>query len=592
LTETDFIPAKIICIFASVNTSNDIIMKIMHFSALFVGLTSSILFVASSCCADVSKNGYDKINAQALAEYDIPIRCGNQGKMTFWNVFADKFIYAPAFDFDPVEGAVRYKFTIKYVDGIYHGPVYVRAGQSMPTVRELLDRMPDMSEGRIWSFVADSPKAPLTPVWADIEPGNVFLSVEALDADGNRIAYAGAREFLRDFPFHGPYPEAPRPYMEAERLAAFYIHTKPYTQYWLENGTPDPSFRHNSYACKTYGGFINLEVMLAGTNPEGADQFISIARKVADFLISLSQPEGHPLAHFPPTYYADYHRIAVRYSGQTMTMEPVAAANAFLGLSKACGDRKYYNEALEIARTYARIQAEDGSFPIKMYFDTGKPVNDAKASIAGLLMLWQTLSDEYGIKEFDGNIQLGEKWMYEEALPEFNLTGQFEDVNVIGLMPYQNLTNVTFASYARYLLCRHGRTDADIAIAKELIALAEDQFVHWDYLPTTEGFRIAVSPSVDEQYQYRTAIDASAANMILAYLAYYKVTGDRLAYAKAKALADACVIAQTPNTGRSNTHWEVRVDPLVDERLIWVNCTVAVMKAWEMMSELMEAEPS
>lgn len=563
-------------------------MKNKSFASLCFGLMAVLLLMAISCCSESHKTGFDRINAQAISEYDVPIRCGYQGKMPFWNEFADKFIYAPAFDFAPVEGAVRYRFTIKYVDGIYRRPVYVRAGERMPTSEELIARMPDMTQGRTWTFEADSPKAPLTPVWADIEPGNVFLTVEALDADGNRISYAGAREFLRDFPFKGPYPEAPKPYLEAERLAAFYIHNKPYTQYWLEHGTPDPSFRHNSYACKTYGGFINLEVMLSKTNPEGAEQFLAIAKKVADFMISLAHPEGHRLAHFPPTYYADYHKTAVKYAGQSMMMEPVAAANAYLRLSKACGDKKYYDEALEIARTYARIQDADGSFPIKIYFETGEPVNDAKASIYELLGLWQTFADEYGVTEFAENIQRGERWMYEVALPEFNLTGQFEDVNVLGLRPYQNLPNGTFASYARYLLHRNGRTDKDIAIAKELIALAEDQFVHWDYLPTAEGFRISVSPAVFEQYQYRTPIDGSAASMALAYMAYYKATGDKLAYAKAKALTDACVIAITPNTGRCNTHWEVRTDPLVDERLIWVNCTVRVMMAWEEMSELMD----
>jgi len=552
------------------------------------------VFVATALCTACSQTpgefDYNKLNTRAAAEYQHPIRCGYEGRMPFWNEFADKFIYAPAFDFAPVEGAARYRFTVKYVDGIYRRPVYVRAGERMPSTEELLGRMPDMSEGRTWSFEADSPKAPLIPIWRDIEPGNVFLAVEALDSDGNRIAYAGAREFLRDFPFQGPYPEAPKPYLEAERLAAFYIHTKPYTQYWLEHGTPDPSFRHNSYACKTYGGFINLEVMLSKINPEGADQFLAIAKKAADFLISLAQPEGHLLAHFPPTYYADYHRVAVKYAGQTMMMEPVAAATAYLGLSKACGDKKYYDEALEIARTYARIQDADGSFPIKIYYETGEPVNDAKASIYGLLGLWQTFVDDYGVTEFAENIQRGEKWMYEVALPEFNLTGQFEDVNVLGLRPYQNLPNGTFGSYAIYLLQRNGRTDKDIAIAKELLALAEDQFVHWNYLPTAEGFRISVSPAVFEQYQYRTPIDGSAATMVLAYVAYYKATGDKLAYAKAKALADACVNAMTPNTGRCNTHWEIKADPLVDERLIWVNCTVNVMRAWEQMSEILASE--
>lgn len=66
------------------------------------------------CCgsdcgtADASLD-YAAINAQAAEQYLRPIRPGYEGRNPFWNGFAKKFIYAPAFDFDEVAGAANYR---------------------------------------------------------------------------------------------------------------------------------------------------------------------------------------------------------------------------------------------------------------------------------------------------------------------------------------------------------------------------------------------------------------------------------------------------------------------------------------------------
>ena len=46
---------------------------------------------------------YEKLNAQAAEEYNTAIRPGYEGRNPYWNEFAVKFIYAPAFDFKEVE---------------------------------------------------------------------------------------------------------------------------------------------------------------------------------------------------------------------------------------------------------------------------------------------------------------------------------------------------------------------------------------------------------------------------------------------------------------------------------------------------------
>ena len=51
---------------------------------------------------------------QALADADMqhPVCPGGVDGREFWNVHSRLSMYPPAFDFKPVEGAVKYKFTV------------------------------------------------------------------------------------------------------------------------------------------------------------------------------------------------------------------------------------------------------------------------------------------------------------------------------------------------------------------------------------------------------------------------------------------------------------------------------------------------
>jgi maltose/maltodextrin transport system substrate-binding protein len=83
---------------------------------------------------DWSRFDWAKLNAQALAEYTNPVRPGIPGKFPFLNVRREHnqgHMYAPNFDFAPVPGAKRYRFTVAHWDGprreyrvlVYESPV-------------------------------------------------------------------------------------------------------------------------------------------------------------------------------------------------------------------------------------------------------------------------------------------------------------------------------------------------------------------------------------------------------------------------------------------------------------------------------------
>ena len=52
------------------------------------------------------------LRERALAESCIPVKPGNPGESPFWNTYAHRFIYAPAFEFAESESADIYRYSI------------------------------------------------------------------------------------------------------------------------------------------------------------------------------------------------------------------------------------------------------------------------------------------------------------------------------------------------------------------------------------------------------------------------------------------------------------------------------------------------
>ena len=510
-----------------------------------------ILTVAAVACTPKDVN--QKLTEQAAAEYLTPVHAGN-AERPFWNGFAKKFIYAPSFDFATVEGATEYLYTATADDGA------------------------------VWSFKAKSPQQPLSPIWNAIPDGtNITLTVEALAADGSVISKAGERTFWRDYGFNPPYNGAVRSYREAAILGLLYVHKMPQVQSFATSSEPDMSYKHYTYPCKIIGAVIKTEVLLAQLLPHYKENAIAIARGAAQFLIDKSRKADEPLAFFPPTYYKDLiHSKDSWNQGKTMALEAATAGEAFLDLYNATGDELYLNHALGIANTYLRLQCEDGSWHIKYDFTTGEPVSNGKAMLHPLLRYFLRLEKEYGQTAYTDARIAGEKWMSEHILNRFDMTGQFEDVTVVGLQPYENLTNCTAAPYATYLLSRNASAE-EIATAYELVRFSEDQFVYWDMPLGKDGYKKDSTPCVFEQYKYAMPVDNSSCNVANAMLSLYELTGDELMKEKAKALIDNITVTQCVNTGKILTTWRVRHNT---KPSFWINCSYSSVCTLLRMEEL------
>ena len=481
---------------------------------------------------------FDRLNKQAAMEYLTPIRPGDGINTPFWNKYAQSFIYAPCFEFVPLKKASYYVFTIN--DTI--------------------------------SFKADSVLCPLSEVWNKVPVGKNELIVKAFDKKNRYVGVVGQRSFEKKYPFAGPYVQSVRSYKEAALKGLFYFCHQSYFKHWLTSQEPDMSYIHNAYPCKIVGATISIAVMIAQLNPEYRENAIKIAKNAAQFLINNSHPEGAPLAFFPPTYYGK--ELTARKEeniGKAMMMEAVYVADAFLDLYDLTHEKKYLDQALGIAGTYLRTQSSDGSWPVKVDYESGIPVNDAKAIPTLLISLFDRL-EKYGYTEFCAVREKAFDYIKRYIYPVYDWHGQFEDMTVF-IHRYENMTNCTAAPYAELLLKDESSAPQDIRNALELVRFCEDQFTIWDVEVGKNGIHPIGTPCVFEQYHYQTPVDDSACNVINALIAAYDRTKDPLLLAKAISLANTITVWQDASSGFLSTLWMVRPG-----KSFWMNCTYKSVK--------------
>ena len=268
----------------------------------------------------------------------IPLRPGEPGKAPFWNAYAKRFIYAPAFDFKRVENAVKYRYEIL-----------------------------SLKDSSTYRFESKVPYAPLSPVWASVPVGNFDLKVTGISARGESLGVAGEGRYFRAAPFDGPYHEPVMPYDKSGMLALEKVMHKPYVKYWLTHKAPDPDYQFYRYPAKIFGSLVVGAVAHARlkSGTEEARRSTELARIVADYLIGISFP-GRQLRWSisrPPITAPRIGKNPKSHMQLTNYMIIAAAesGHAYLDLYDHTGDKKYLEAAKRIARTYLKTQLENGT---------------------------------------------------------------------------------------------------------------------------------------------------------------------------------------------------------------------------------------
>jgi len=501
--------------------------------------------------------GYERPDEKELMS---PVRPGQPGVRPFWNGFSRRFIYPPAFAFEEVGGAKRYRFTAV-----------------------------SLADSHSYSFDAEKPWVPLTPLWGDLPCSEVILTVEALTSEAPDTAVvAGTRQFVKSPPFDGPYGRPAYDYGESGRRCLADLLSQPKLQHWLRTNEPDPSYPLWVHPSKMVRGIIGGMVAYSRLTPrpEDADQAIEVAQRAARFLLSLSEPPGAPLEAWPPTFWngvdGDFHPV---YTGEHLTLEPAEVAGAYLDLFDSTGDTLYFRAARRIADTYVRLQREDGTWYQRIETRTGDPVKEHLLVPVSVIKLFDQFASRYGMGEYRQARARALEWCLSHPLRTFSWEAQFEDTRP--RRQYKNLSHREPLMLATLLFAEGGDDPEVLSEAEELVRFAEDQFVVWeksDPITRAELFRPGSRwsgndpyfgsdwfvPSAAEQYVFFTPISSATSYFIDAYVGAFRATGKRVYLAKAVSLANTLTIAQQYWGGREIPTHLRKVMP----ELNWINVSV------------------
>ena len=516
----------------------------------------------------------NKYVEQALLEYNsekTAAHLGGVNNRPFWNGHSTQFMFVPAFDFPKILLAKGYLFTAEDKNGVKH------------------------------TFKADKPTASLEPIWKDIPVGVVHLKVESLNAEGEAEHIAGARSFYKSTPFPGreAYPAKTRSYRECALAAYRYIYNDEAVQHWLKYGKPMADYAHNVYPAKTIDGVVRAMVDYAQLEPACAENALKLACRAADYLLSISFEDNHPLAGLPPTYsFKDLNEEAVNKVapaakgcvGTTMMIYPISAGIAYLTLFDATGNEKYFNAALRIAEYYKANVLPCGSWYLLYDCATGKPLSDNICVCFRMVdffsMLYKKTKDEVWHKLERDHYQ----YIIDKCLKDYKWEGQFEDVPVS--LPYENLTHFPPDDLIDYITKNFAKNEEMTEVAVDLMRFIEDQFIVWGEHPEwnkTWGPTPWYYPAGLEQYNCYVPIDSSTAAIMVSFINMYKLKGDRLYLEKAMTLGDMITRVQNVETGCIPTFW-MGEDCAYGYENFWINCLLFTAHAMMDFSELIAAE--
>jgi len=570
-------------------------------------LPAATTFVALAAgFAAASARDWTALNGAARKRANSPIRPGEPGVRPFWNGFSRAFMHPPAFDFADVPGASAYRFEIvpDIPDAQEVSDTALRddaspAGAGGPGDE---DGSPRTGDGvGVAATTAAHPWLPVdAAIWDSLAPGYYTLRVTPVGEDGKPLegVAPNERKFYRAAVFAGPYPEAESPYREAAARVYAAVARLPQVQGWLSSDEPPEGYDLYCYPSKILSSMIRAlcrnaaasGALPASPSPACGDslarsQSLSIARRMADWLIAQSEPEGAPLAHFPPTYWGNRRRVAVDNAGRIMLSYPAHAALAYFDLADAldaappgsCGAGNgtvYRDAALAIVKTYVRLQGEDGTWPLLVRAADGAELCPNRIVPARYIfgMFDRAVAAAPEDATFAAARDRAFSYVEKAALATWNWDGQFEDSKP--RPPYQNLQKGVAIDVAMRLF-RLGRA----AEALECVDWCEDQFTVWGDPIHHMDWRHWKLPTALEQYDYYTPIDASMADMVRGFSAAYAATRDPLYREKAKAMADCLVRHQRPD-GTIPTYFDER-----GAGSDWVNCMVYSASALEFAAQ-------
>ncbi len=457
-------------------------------------------------------------------------------KIVSWNACSRQFIDAPTFKLLPRPDAAHYTAEVK--------------------------------QGKqCWKVESGTPILSLETIWPQMENKIFTLDFQWLDTAGNTLASENTIR-VKAPDWQGLKEPAADWRGAADRNMEFFIHTawqgkapyrEPNVPVWIWS-CASPTVTQGSYVGNFPDGYpmgypgitLNYYIwaLLAYVDRGGTQsaEAMRLARICGDWGLKNRRPDRGALPLFPYTTitngeFAGSDQSPVFTEGANITLlRGALLALGYVDLYRVTKHQPYLDYAIHIAKTTAKFQREDGSFPYRLNPETGVVSEHYTPAAGDFAALVRALEPYYFDPDLSMAAQRAVNWTIAAVCSSNHWKGVFEDVS---LWPtFSNLSSFQAQLFTQYL-CQYHEEDPSFApLARRLNRYLEDQFVVFSsesesFIHPVKGIVHIKGPLVYEQYVCWYPMEAHTGHWVRTLIALHQATGDPVYLDKARAAANA-----------------------------------------------------
>lgn len=493
-----------------------------------------------------------------------------------WNRYSRRFVYAPRFTWEPVEGAERYRIGVAAAS----------------------DR------AAAWYDVAE-PAFDFAPIWDQFPFERIDMLTIPVDSAGREVDKPwyednmARRTFIKSPGWRGGRRELAggngasssnthllQRWEDTARRSLAYLLQPPRDRVEpFEEGLPrhvwsaiEDSYtgeRHfggvpgamNSYPALHFPLYIAAFLEFADSFPY--DPLVPVARRQAqqygEWLLRYHHPDDWACAGFPFSCIAggklEEHSPTGKHN--LSLFRAAAVGDVMLHLAVTFKDQRYFEYAQKIADGLLKFQAPDGHWPFRVDAQTGAELESYTSDVVTPARLMALLYERTGNPAYSHARDRAVRWLLENPICTHRWEGMYEDVGE--QKAFSNLENWDVNEAIRYLTCFKETIPDAVATAETLNRFVEDQFVVWETGDPVTEVQVPC-PSVMEQYFCYAPMEGHTAHWILSLIALHAATGNQEYLDKACAAADAICRSQLDTGSFTTWGYDLRFGrPLLDQ---------------------------
>ena len=295
------------------------------------------------------------------------------------------------------------------------------------------------------------------------------------------------------------------------------------------------SGRNLAFPARQHAYFILTFLRYHAYSGEG--EWLLRARDLADWNLAHSTPTNAVYANLPYSTFSDGKPGGSR---DRDSIEPDKAAflgSGYLAVYEATGDRKYLDGARAIARTLARQQRQDGSWPFRVVPEDGTVRQDFGGAPVFFVEFFENLRRWETDASWERAREKALTLMLERNV-EKSLWGTYHEDIVAKPEDYLSAEPMCFT--AAYLFGRAKEHPEYLEMGRRILRRMEGRLVY------TQGHAAAPAPAVSEQAGFEHLMPGHTARYCLALAKLYAMTGDAEVRRKALSGFNALTCMQSP----------------------------------------------